>query len=389
MDQPNLNTNLTQPTKKEVTFTSKDIKKKSTLPKILAAVLLIVLGVVLLGLGYMFFIRVNKHIEKNDIISEVVDNTITDEHAEVKNLEQVETNEKEVEVLNTDSIVKSEVQPYKDTDTYSRLSLEIDQSGALTNVLIQPGETKNYNEIIFIDTETIKNLQVETSDIAENIADYVTTNGITNFALDVSLTNIPNYMNILEEVALGIDKSFNLSVYLYPKWGDKVDYDHYATITNSFHQGMNLAEISLLVDQINVLSYDFTGPLDILPGPVTPIWWFERIIQYYIKSGVDRDKLNMGINTEAYEWPEREFAVDPLTNYSVLATEAEAIARSTFLEFVEDNELEPERVYGISEDVYTYQKESVDYIGIIPADLDITVLERIAALYGIKGIFYK
>ena len=186
-----------------------------------------------------------------------------------------------------------------------------------------------------------------------------------------------------------VEYSYYLTIYLYPKWGDEINYNNFAPITNDFHKSDLITQASKLVDYIKVMSYDYTGVLDILPGSITPTNWYEKVIQYYISKVQDRNKIIMGINTESYQWPEREVAINPILNYSFLKKEAEIIPRDFFKEFIRQNSMKKESEFNIDEDVFKFTKENKSFIAIMPSDEQIANQVKIAGEYGVYGIFYK
>lgn len=382
------NSNLTQPTNKEITLSSKDIKKKPNFIKLFTLLMLPIL-VFSIGLfAFYFFLKANITYIDNNIVNTALNNSITKEEAEAKNLEQQVKRLDGFHSIQKSFLLTDKYSPKGPFSSFSRLSLEVDSNGEIKSKDIKVDGVNSYTEVFFLTPETIENLNIDSETLAEDILGYISQNNIRSFALDVSFTFIPGYMDLLEIISSSIKDSF-VSVYLYPKWGDEVDYSHFATITNEFHKTMDLEKISQLVSIINVMSYNYTGPLDILPGPITPAWWFERTIQYYIKSGVPREKLKFGINTNAYEWPKREIELNPILNYSLLSQEALEIPSTVFQEFISENSINPTQINGIQEDIYRYTKNSVEYITIMPTEKQITQLERVASYYHIEGIYYK
>jgi hypothetical protein len=380
--------NLTQPTNKEITLSSKDLKKKPNRLKTISLLLIPILIIVVALFIYYFYFKANITYIDNNIVNTVLGNSITKEEAEAKNLAQQIQRINTMRGVSKITLVRDSGTSKEQNMSYSRLSLEIDSNGTINKKDIQVEGMDFYTEVFFLTSDTIKNITVDSDIVAKNIIDYISKNKIYNFALDVSLTYLENYMSLIERVSSELENS-SFSIFLYPKWGNEVDYSHFATITNDFHKTMNLEDISKLVSSIYVMSYNYTGPQDILPGPVTPSWWFERIIQYYISSGVPREKLKMGINNSAYEWKRREIETNPIMNYSLLNQEANEILRNDFEDFIEENNLKSSNITHIEEDLYNYTKDDVEYITIIPSDVQIQRLEDIVSSYGLTSLFYK
>lgn len=363
---------------------------KYKVTKILVLFFFIVAALFSLLAGYLYFMRTNKILERKDLINVITDNNITKEQAEWKNLSLIQKSPVDFNSLEASSIITVQgVYPFVRTNDASVKNIEIKSDGTIVPIDTALLES-TYSNIFYINQDSIDQLEVEIENLSKNISDFVIENEIINFELDVSLTYLNNYRGILESInndLAGYD--YELVIYLFPKWGNEVDYSNYATISNKFHREMNLKEISTLVDKIKVMSYDFTGPLDILPGNITPNDWYEKIIQYYISEEIPRNKFIMGINTNAYEWPEREIAYDPITNYSVLNHEAAIIPRDKFKEMIASNAMQPLNDNKIEEEVYKYTTNNKKYLTIFPPDKKIKDLEKLSSEYGIYGVFYK
>lgn len=275
--------------------------------------------------------------------------------------------------------------PFLDTDEKSYRAFLINE-----DLQVVDAQSKVGNLPIF----SIKNIDLITESdyqkIIERISNKVRESNIKRFELDISFSNLDNYLDFLKDLKLEqFSEGISIGIYIYPKWGDYVDYSFFAPITNSFSTNSDLDEVLQYVDYIKIKSYDYTGPKDILPGAISPKTWFKQILQYYTKKDYNKEKIFFGINTQAYEWGDRVIAFQPKDNYSLLQEEAKVYSRSDFLKLKEGMTLDPMKEDGIDESIYRYNINGVEFITIFPENELIVELEELVKSYGFGGIFYK
>lgn len=395
---------------KEIKFVQK--KKKYMAFKIIIVLELVVIAVLSFLLFYLFEIRKNVTVEYKDEFMLIEDNSISKIEAEIKNLEMVNKQPKSLNDLDLSSYYSNGYFNYysfplidnaisnnvvKEHPKVSLNTLEIQKDGILkeVNIELKNNLTNQGAEVIdriYITKDVREDVLFQNNTLVNNIKNYIEQKNLEVVELDISMTYYSNYLELLQNLNSDLVEDtveVEIITYLYPKWGNEINYINFQTISNQFHRNMNLSELNSVVDKVKVLAFDYTGPLDILPGPITPKDWFERIIQYYIHEGIERDKLEVGINTNAYIWPEREIAIDTKDNYSVLELEADAMTFNNFQNFIAQNGIAPETVEGMNEKIYRYIFENERKIAVFPSTEYIESLVQLTAEYGISGMFFK
>lgn len=63
----------------------------------------------------------------------------------------------------------------------------------------------------------------------------------------------------------------------------------------------DLQEIAKSADRVVLMAYDYSHS-GTEPGPVAPLWWVEKNIEYTLKVGLSPEKLSLGIATYGYDW---------------------------------------------------------------------------------------
>ena len=107
------------------------------------------------------------------------------------------------------------------------------------------------------------------------------------------------FFDFLEELSKklkNIGKKFSFTV--IAKWGDKIQY-------NSLPQTRRVQDykrIADLIDEFRIMTYEFTPRMSRYAGPLSPINWVEKVIQYAINKGVPREKIVIGIHNYAFVW---------------------------------------------------------------------------------------
>jgi len=105
-----------------------------------------------------------------------------------------------------------------------------------------------------------------------------------------------DFVEELSKKIKSIGKKFSFTV--IAKWGDKIQY-------NSLPQTRRVQDykrIADLVDEFRIMTYEFTPRMSRYAGPLSPINWVEKVIQYAINKGVPREKIVVGIHNYAFVW---------------------------------------------------------------------------------------
>lgn len=85
------------------------------------------------------------------------------------------------------------------------------------------------------------------------------------------------------------------------KWGDNIEYPSLPQTRRVQDYKM----ISDLVDELRIMTYDFISKNSEVAGPIAPLPWIEKVIQYSIYKGVPREKLVIGVHNYSFVWTER------------------------------------------------------------------------------------
>jgi spore germination protein YaaH len=84
------------------------------------------------------------------------------------------------------------------------------------------------------------------------------------------------------------------------KWGDEINYPG----LKETRAVQDWAKIAPLVDEIRLMTYDYTGAGSLYPGPIGPLEWQEEVLKYAITKA-PKEKFVLGVHLYAYErWVE-------------------------------------------------------------------------------------
>jgi hypothetical protein len=352
---------------------------------IIFALILLILTIILSFILYTLYTnkKINTRIIDKTETVDLINNT--DVEAEERNLLNVQKDPKDRLELQAEALKTKENSGL--TVLYSVKTLLIKSDGSIQES--KPADVSNYTNILYITDDEIKNLKVDSAAIAQSVINFLATNNIKDIEIDISFTYYSDYNNFLETISPILkENGIKLTIYLFPKWGDRINYKHYATISNNFHIYADYKRLSELVDEIKILSFDFTGEYDILAGPLTPKDWYENIIRYMIYKGIPKDKISFGINTLVHVWEYRNYEADQLLNVSTGSIEATRYSADIFNE-LNKVDLQELNISNEDERVYTFNMEGKKYIAVVPQQEYITELENLVLEFGITKIFYR
>lgn len=314
-----------------------------------------------------------------------VSDQFSQEEAEALNLSLILPTKPSTSFSKSSLITTDGELPFLETEEKSYIAFNINEE---LQVAEKPSNLRGIPIFTIEKKETIDESEIK--EIIKVIKSKVQESDVKRFELDISFTYIDNYLDLLKNLKLEyVSSDITFGIYIYPKWGDFVDYSFFAPISNSFSINANITELNQYVDYIKVMSFDYTGPKDILPGAITPKSWFRQILQYYTKKEYNKEKLILGINTQGYEWKDREIAKKPEENYSLLQEEAKVYNRIDFLKLKEVYSIETFFENSIDESINSYNISGIEYLTVFPENDLILELEEMARSYGFGGIFYK
>jgi spore germination protein len=92
-----------------------------------------------------------------------------------------------------------------------------------------------------------------------------------------------------------------LTIAVISKWGDRITYGSLPQT----RQVQDYAEIAKYVDQVRIMTYDYTSINSQTPGPIAPIEWMDQVLDYAVKR-IPKEKIVLGVNLYSYVWAEGE-----------------------------------------------------------------------------------
>lgn len=200
------------------------------------------------------------------------------------------------------------------------------------------------------------------------------------------------FFSMLESLTLKLhERNKTIAFTVLPKWGNEVTYIGHPQ-TRSVQ---DYPRISALVDEFRIMTYDYYGRNSVKAGPVAPLEWMEKVIQYTIFSGVPREKIVLGIPTYLYDWSDREIvgqvnlSSDEVGLGSLFGLEPGDAYYGTGLQKVINNyNLQSTFNAEWGEAIGRYEFEGKSRIVVFPTNESIQLRKELAASYGIKGIAY-
>lgn len=200
------------------------------------------------------------------------------------------------------------------------------------------------------------------------------------------LSDKPKYFEMLQKLSNKLHASNKqLIVTVIAKWGEDIVYPS----LKETRQVQDWSEISLYVDQIRIMAYDYTFTRSKFPGPIGPLNWIDEVLKYAVTE-VQPSKLILGIHLYSYEW--KGGANEPLSfiaNYmgnTNGSTDASSYVYSQVKNIVKDNE---GRAYDFEgEQVFEYKKDGI-YRSLVYIDPQ-GVLDRVdlAIKYKLGGVVF-
>lgn len=230
------------------------------------------------------------------------------------------------------------------------------------------------------------------TELVETLEELLTDKHYEGLELDASLAvakrEYYDFIKQLSEILTPLDKKIIITS--YPLWGDSVDYSYHKNYSEAFGVKLEWSRLMPYVDEVRFKVFDYTTCYSILAGPITPYSWAEKVIQYAISQGINREKLVVGISTLSYQWRDREYVEDDLDNF--ISDEQQCVIFSSegtedlledlqYSKQVDDTQLAEQRV--------VYSVDDSEYTLVNPTDEYIDSLVKLTADYGLKGVIYR
>ncbi len=110
--------------------------------------------------------------------------------------------------------------------------------------------------------------------------------------------NRDDFLNFVQTLSKELKKEDKiLSITVLPKWGEGVVY----TGLNETREVQDWEILGKWADEVRIMAYDFTPVPSSKPGPIAPIEWVDKILEYAVKK-IPKEKIWLGIHLYSYEW---------------------------------------------------------------------------------------
>ncbi|MEO6728352.1 MAG: hypothetical protein ABIM99_00360 [Candidatus Dojkabacteria bacterium] len=360
-----------------------------TLMRVVIGMLIVVFILTSIILGYVYFVRRDRTVNKVITTENINDDSISKAEAERRNLENVLQTP-----IGIDQLIK---------DTNVTISQDNSGNGFLigkgyevTNELklIKQQILETYKSdidfapIFYFKLDSLVN-NLDITALSNLILTEVNTSNYKIIYLDTSFTYIKDFNTLAANLKNSLSaKGVKLGIYLYPKWGTEVNYNDFLQVTNQYHKDMKLKDVVNSVDEVIIQLYGYSSEYSILPANIAPIEWAKFVVAYTSQEVTDKSKVYFEINTDYYVWPQREVSDSPKNNYAVLDIQAEVLSKKQFeaKNYVESSS----NVLGDTfETMKTLEATSKKYISISPNQENIDKLIGLVASYGFKGYILK
>ncbi len=187
----------------------------------------------------------------------------------------------------------------------------------------------------------------------------------------IFLKDQENFYKLLEMLSTYFHgKNKILTIAVLSKWGDDIGY----SFQPETRKVQDYARIAQYVDQIRIMTYDYTSPGGLAPGPVAPIEWMDSVLNYAVQKA-PKEKIMVGVNLYGYIWAagESSRAVD----YRQIADIKEQIGNADF--FYSDSHQEA---------AVRYVQNGKTHFGYFADPRSILARINLAAKYGVRGVSF-
>ncbi len=154
---------------------------------------------------------------------------------------------------------------------------------------------KTHASVVLMDKDALHQLLCSPKNRANligNLLDRVKKDNYDGVDIDFEFINpadAPYFTLFLQELktALGPDKQLSVAVFA-------------RTATDKWPTPYEYKKIGNIVDLVVVMAYDYCYKSS-APGPVAPLWWVEKVVDY-MTANIAREKILLGIPTYGYDW---------------------------------------------------------------------------------------
>ncbi len=142
-----------------------------------------------------------------------------------------------------------------------------------------------------------ENTQRHIHSILQVVRDYEY-DGIDLDYESIRAENKEDFLDFVQILSKELDKENKiLSITVLPKWGDGVVYTGLAETRNV----QDWQIIGKWADEVRIMAYDFTPVPSSESGPIAPIEWVDKILEYAIEK-IPKEKIWLGVHLYSYEW---------------------------------------------------------------------------------------
>lgn len=182
------------------------------------------------------------------------------------------------------------------------------------------------------------------------------------------------------------EKNKKLYVTVLAKWGN-IKY----TSLPQTREVQDWSKIAKYADVIRIMAYDYTYSGSSHPGPIGPLSWHKRILDYAVTE-LPKEKIQMGIHMYGYQWERpatKSFFDKDITeliaerNFSNTGSYV-SIGAQKLMDENKGGKLEEHE----GEKFYRYQADDKDRVLVFSDDSTVAARNKLAQSYGIRGVSY-
>lgn len=243
---------------------------------------------------------------------------------------------------------------------------------------------------------TLKNDETIDKHIS-NIVTQVNTLDVDGIDLDyesIYRLDKDNFFKFLTKLQIELTKTDKKLVFtVMPKWGDLATY---LTFIET-RAAQDYKQIGEIVDELRIMTYEYSGRTNRYYGPNAPISWMEDVVRYAIYAGVPREKIVLGVPTYSYDYLSTrkmpKILYHPILKLQFVENGAVAYYNKTIDELKTQYEIKSDKFneeWGEAVLQYKFIKgdRNENRTVVYPNDKSIQLRKQLAADYGIKGVFY-
>lgn len=365
-------------------------KPIKTALRVFLGMIFVVLIITVAIFAYVFFVRRDRTINKVVSTDTINDDTISKAEAERRNLDNVVQTPIEINNLKKDTNVTISQDTSISTGLVIGNAYEVTKDLTLNKqqILESYKAKTNFAPVFFFKLDALS-INVDVNALSSLIMSEVNSNNYRIIYLDTTFTYVKDFNVLLLNLKTALAaKSIKLGLYVYPKWGNEVDYNDFLQIANNYFTDNKLADIQKMVDEVVIQLYGYSNEYSILPANIAPVNWAKAVVAFTTLQTTDKSNVYFEINSNSYIWPEREFVTNTKDNYSVLDPQAEVLNK---LQFTAKNysEINSNDLGDTYETMKTLEIGGKRFISVSPKQENIDKLIAIVASYGFPGVIIK